>query len=82
MNLTLIAIYHPPSTTQNNADNKFIDWFIEWFSENLATLPNVVIAGDFNIYINCKQVDNNTHIFTDTIKVLGLESHNDFPTHN
>ena len=81
VHLTLIAIYHPPSKMQNNTDNQFIDQFIEWFSENLATLPNVVITGKCNIHIYCKEVDNNAHIFTDTLKALGLQIHNDFPTH-
>ena len=62
-------------------DNQFIDQFTEWLSVNLATLPNVAITDDFNIHINCKEVDNSTHIFTDTFKALGLQIHNDFPTH-
>ena len=81
VHLTLIAIYHPPSTMQNNTDNQFIDQFTEWPSVNLATLPNVVITGDFNIHINDKELDNNAHIFTDTLKALGPQTHNDFPTH-
>ena len=64
---------------QNNTDNQFIEQFTEWLSDNLATLPNVVITGDFNIHINCKEVDNNAHIFTDTLKALGLQIHNDLP---
>ena len=81
VHLSLIAIYHPPSTMQNNTDNQFIDQFTEWLSENLATLLNVVITGNFNIHINCKEWNNNAHIFTDTLKALGLQIHNDFPTH-
>ena len=50
VHLILITIYHPPCTTQNSTDNQFI----EWLSENLATLPNVVITGDFNIHVNLK----------------------------
>ena len=41
VHLTLITFYHPPSTMQNSTDNQFT----EWLSENLATLPNVVITG-------------------------------------
>ena len=81
VHLTLIAIYHPPSKMQNNTDNQFIDQFTEWLSENLATLPNVVITGNFNIHINCKEVYNIGHIFTDILEALGLQIHNDFPTH-
>ena len=74
-------IYHPPSTMQNNTDNQFIDQFMEWLSENLVTLSNVVMMGYFSIHINCKEVDNSAHIFTDTLKVLGLQICNDSPTH-
>ena len=80
VHFSLIAIYHPPSTTQNTTDNQFIDQFTEWLSENLPTLPNVVITGDFNIHVNCKEWDNNAHIFTNTLEALGLQIHN-FPIH-
>ena len=66
---------------QSNTDNQFIDQFIVWLSDKLATCPNVVITGNFNIHINCKEWDNNAHIFTDTLEALGLQIHNDFPTH-
>ena len=81
VHLSLIAIYKPPNTTQNNTDNQFIDQFTEWLSENLPTLPNVVIIGNFNIHVNCKEWDNNAHIFTNTLGALGLLIHNDFPRH-
>ena len=81
VHLSVITIYHPPSTMQNNKDNQFIDQFTEWLSENLPILPNVVITGNFNIHVNCKEWDNNAHIFTDTLKALGLQFHNDFQTH-
>ena len=61
--------------------NQFIDQLTEWLSENLATLPNIVITGDFTIHINCKEVNNSAHIFTGTLEALGLQIHNDFPTH-
>ena len=69
------------SSTQHNAnctDNQFIDQFTEWLSENLGTLPNVVIIGDFNIHVNYTELDNNAHIFSDTLEALGLQIHNDF----
>ena len=62
-------------------NNQFIDQFTEWLSENLATLSNIVVMGYFNIHINCKEVDNSAHIFTDTLKALWLQIHNDFPKH-
>ena len=68
VHLTLITIYHPPNTMQNNMDNQYIDQFLKWLNENLATLSDVVITGDYNIHINCKEVDNSAHIFTDTLK--------------
>ena len=66
---------------QNNTANQFIDQFTEWLSENLATLPNVVITGNFNMHVNCKKWDNNAHVFTNTLRALGLQIHNDFPAH-
>ena len=81
VHLTLITIYHPCSTMQNNMDNQFIDQFTEWLSENLVILPNILIMGNFNIHINFKEVDNSAHIFTDTLEALGLQIHNDFPVH-
>ena len=81
VHLTLITIYHPPSKSQNCTDNQFIDQFTEWHSEDLATLPNVVITGDFNIHVSNKELDNNAHIFSDILETLGLQIHNDFPRH-
>ena len=54
---------------------------MECLNENLATLSNIIITGNLHIHINCKEVDNSAHIFTDTLKALGLQIHNDFPTH-
>ena len=81
VHLTLITTFHPPSPKQNSTDNQFIDQFTEWLSENLATLPNVVVTGDFNKDVNYKEMDNNAHIFSDTLEALGLQIHNDFSMH-
>ena len=81
VHLSLIAIHYPCSTMQNNTDNQFIDQFTEWLSENLPTLPNVVITRDFNMHVNYKEWDNNTLIFTNTLEALGLLICHDFQTH-
>ena len=81
VHLTHITIHHSPSTSQKCTDNQFIDQFTEWLSENLATLPNVVITGNFNIHVNNEELDNNAHIFSDTLEAVELQIHNDFPTH-
>ena len=80
--VTIMAIYHPLySATNNNTNAKFIYEFTEYLAESIMTYKNIVILGDFNLYIN-DQEDPDTNIFIDTITVLGLDQYVDFGTHN
>ena len=47
------AIYHPLySETYQVINNQFIDEFSEYIAEQLAEHRNLVITGDFNLYVN------------------------------
>ena len=67
--------------TNNNTNAKFIDEFTEYLVESIMTYNNIVILGDFNLYIN-NQEDPDTGIFIDTITAFGLDQYINFATHN
>ena len=46
----------------------------------LTTNNNIVIAGDFNLYIDNNK-DPEAQLFIDMMTALGLDCHVDFPTH-
>ena len=79
--ITITAIYHPPSSPANNITNAaFIADFTEWVMELVAENKNVIILGDFNMDINNPH-DADANILIDTLEALGFQQHVDFSTH-
>ena len=60
------------SNRNNNTVGRFLDEFTPWTVDIIMKFTNVVIAGDFNIYVN-REDDANAMTFLDTIEALGLE---------
>ena len=81
VDLTVCAIYHLPySETYQVTNSQFLDEFSEFHAEVLAEHRNLVITGDFNLYVNYSE-DQVGEVFTDTMLALGLDQHAMFPTH-
>ena len=79
--VTCIAIYRPPySLTNQETVTKFMHEFTVWLASISSLFSNMIVLGDFNIYINDEN-DNEAGIFVDTVIALGFNQHESFPTH-
>ena len=75
--ITVVAVYHPPDTS----NLAFVGDFIEWIVDPLADNSNLLVAGDFNLHVNDKN-DDDSNNFIDAMTALGLIQHVTFATHN
>ena len=81
-NLIIIGIYHPPYSTKNLITNVlFIDYLTECLPDQLIDSNNVVLAGDFNIHMNKLDLDDDVHVFIDTLEALGFKFYQSDETH-
>ena len=75
MTLTVLAIYHPPYSDQSQiTDHEFLDEFTDWIAEYIMNDTNVIILGDFNLYVNDSN-DDDAMNFIETTQALALEQH-------
>ena len=73
-----VSIYRPPYTQITDA--QFTTDFAEWIAYITTQYKNIIILGDFNIYIN-DSMNANASIFQDVMAASGLSQWVDFPTH-
>ena len=74
--LTIVGIYHPPLGSTRNTPVQFLDQVQDLFTNQ----KNLVLLGDFNIQVN--KLDNqDSQLYLDTTKALGLVQHIDQQTH-
>ena len=82
LNMTIIAIYHPPYSARCPVTNSmFIDDFTEWLPSQLVRYNNILLAGDFNIHMNKAVIDDESGLFVSTIKAMGFQVELCGPTH-
>ena len=80
--ITTITVYHPLYSEKNLITNvMFIDDITEFLAEAQSQHQNIIVAGDFNMYIN-NQDDPEANILMDTMTALGLQQHTNFITHH
>ena len=78
--LTIAGLYHPPLGNTRNTPARFLDQVSELVQYLFTNHKNLVLLGDFNIYIN--RLDNqDTQAYIDTMEALGLVQHINQPTH-
>ena len=75
--LTVIGVYKPPSTS----NSIFLEEFTEWIGLCIASDHNIIVAGDFNLYINNVLLDDDAGNFVDMMIALGLDQKVNFLTH-
>ena len=79
--LTILAIYHPPYSSQTRATNRdFLDECTDWVAEYIMNDTNMIILGDFNLHVNDPN-DDNAMNFIELTQALALQQHVNFPTH-
>ena len=82
MTLSLLAIYHPPpSSNHRHTVNDFVSGFVNFLADKLVTfMGDLIIAGDFNIHVN--DVDSvDARQFLGAMEALGFDQLVDFCTH-
>ena len=82
MTLSLLAVYHPPpSTNHRHTVNEFITEFVNFLVDKLVNfVGDLIIAGDFNIHVN--DVGNaDARQFLDVMEALGFDQLVNFSTH-
>ena len=80
--MTIIAVHHTPYSTRCPVTNSmFIDYFTEWLSLQLVRYSNILLARDFNIYMNKAVIDDESGLFVSTIKAMGFQEGLCGPTH-
>ena len=78
--LTIAGLYHPPLGNTRNTPARFLDQVSELIQYLFTNHKNLVLLGDFNVYIN--RLDNqDTQAYIDTMEALGLVQHINQPTH-
>jgi hypothetical protein len=80
-NINIVGIYHPPPSEKSASNSSFIDELSVFLAENILSLNNIIIIGDFNIHVN-ETEENEVLSFTSILEALGLDQHVWFPTHN
>ena len=58
----------------------FLDEYVDFLADVLADHRNILILGDFNIYIDSKD-DPDAEVFSGMMETLGLDQHTNFSTH-
>ena len=82
MTLSLLAIYHPPpSSNHRHSVNEFVTEFVNFLADKLVNfMEDLIIAGDFNIHVN--DVDSvDARQFLGAMEALGFDQLVDFCTH-
>ena len=75
------GIYNPPYSVHNAVTNSmFIDDFTNFMSYICPRTMNNYILGDFNLHISNAE-DQETQVFEDILKAMGLVQHVSFSTH-
>ena len=75
------GIYHLPYLVRNPVTNSmFKDDFTDFMSDIQEQRMNNYILGDFNLH-NRNAEDQDTQVFEDTLKAMGLVQHVGFSTH-
>ena len=78
--LTVIDIYRPPQSQQElRTIAAFSDEFLEYNSNIPAENSNMIIIGDFNIYVDNLEGENSIQ-FLEMIEVMGLQQNVKTPT--
>ena len=78
--VTLLAIYHPPSSQTNHSTHPvFLLEFADYMENFLTTDHKIVIAGDFNLHTD-NQENPEAQLFTNRMDAIGLGCHCNFPT--
>ena len=77
----ILAVYHPsPSENNKHTIQSFTDDFLEVYMGLDITCTNLIIMGDFNIYVD--DLDNSdAKQFNDVCVAIGLEQVMNFGTH-
>ena len=79
--MTILGIYHPPaSTQQNNSNSDFIDDLTEQLTTTGSENRNIMLLGDLNLHIDDPEDSDADQLIT-TMEAFGLNQHIKFPTH-
>lgn len=80
--MNIFAVYRPPYSKKHpRTIPQFIDEFLVILSDEISSLENVVIMGNFNIHVDILD-DPDVQVFIDSMEALGLDQHVHFETHN
>ena len=80
-NRTILAIYHPPASTQHKTSNSdFIDQLTHLLTTIGSENTNIVLLGDLNLHTDNPE-DPDADQLIATLEAFGLEQHIKFPTH-
>ena len=80
-NRTVLAIYHPPASTQYKTSNSdFIDQLTHLLTTIGSENTNIVLLGDFNLHIDNPDNPDADQLIA-TLEAFGLEQHIKFQTH-
>ena len=74
--ITILGIYRPPA----GSSVEFLTEFTNWITDVVVQDTNLLVAGDFNLYIN-NENDENAANFKESMVALGLVKHAARPTH-
>ena len=59
----------------------FTEEFSDWMVNHLTKHSNIIVGGDFNVYINKVSEEDEPRMFLDIMKTLCLKQNIRFPTH-
>ena len=77
--IAILGIYHCPPK-QDQANTTFLVEITKLLTSKLPNMENAIILVDFNMPIE-DPTDNNSKLFVDMTKALGLWQHVNEPTH-
>ena len=79
-NMTVLAIYHPPASTQHKTSNSdFIDQLTHLLTTRGSENTNIILHGDLNLHIDNPEDPDADQLIT-TLEAFRLEQHIKFPT--
>ena len=79
--MTILAIYHPPVSTQHkNSNFNFIDQLTHLLTTIGSKNTNVVLLGDLNLHIDNPEGSDADQLIA-TLEAFRLKQHIKFPTH-
>ena len=74
--VTILGIYRPPA----GSVVEFLTEYTNWITDIVVQDTNLLLAGDFTLYINNKDDDNSAN-FKESIVTLGFIQHVAIPNH-